>query len=97
MRGLIAAAAIAVTTMSCLAQSRPSTLALSCAKARQLVARSGAITLSTGGQTYDRFVSTRGFCPTGTFARPAFVPTATESQCDIGFYCSSAPPLFEPR
>jgi hypothetical protein len=65
---------------------------LPCAAARQLVAREGAVILSTGGGRYDRYVSNEGACPAGLNARPAWVPTADTQQCPVGYYCSSAPP-----
>lgn len=37
---------------------RPSTLSMSCAEAQGVVASQGAIVLSTGRHTYDRFVAT---------------------------------------
>jgi hypothetical protein len=69
---------------------------MSCAQASKLVATQGSIVLSTGEFTYDRFVSTRGFCPKSTYSRPAYVATRDVPECSIGFYCSSAPPLFGP-
>jgi hypothetical protein len=67
---------------------------MKCNAAASLVQRSGAIVLATGGQTYDRFVSTETYCPTGYYARAAFVPTADNPQCYIGYYCSSASPMW---
>ncbi len=73
---------------------RASTTNMSCAQAKSVVDRSGAVVLGTGGQTYDRFVRLEAYCPTGLFARPAFEPTRDNAQCYIGYYCSDAPPFF---
>jgi hypothetical protein len=69
-----------------------STLAMSCSSAKQLVAREGAVILHTGGGQYDRYVAGDGACPSGTYARPAWVPTADSRQCPLGNYCTATAP-----
>ena len=68
------------------AQSRPDTTRMSCASARALVLRHGAIVLSTGPSTFDLYVSTMS----NKYSAPAFVPTMDNRQCFIG-YMSGAP------
>ena len=70
-----------------LAQSRPSTLQMSCNGARQLVASQGAVVLSTGPSTYDRYVAAVTQCIRGDTLDPAWVPTADALQCSIGYRC----------
>jgi hypothetical protein len=94
MRKIIAVGVLLALAGPALAQGRPLTTRMTCARAAALVAQRGAIVLGTGGQLYDRYVSSQVFCPTGLYARAAFVPTADNPQCYIGYYCSSAPPLF---
>lgn len=81
--------AIALVSMSssALAQSNPLTLRMSCNGARALVATQGAIVLNTGPSTYDRYVSGYGRCVLGEVPDPAWVPTADNSQCPIGYRC----------
>ena len=62
MRKLLLGIAICLLATGAGAQTRPSTVAMSCAQARNVVASSGAIVLGTGGYTYDRFVADRRFC-----------------------------------
>jgi hypothetical protein len=88
---LIIAATFALAP-SAFAQGRPSTTTMTCRAAGALVAQQGAIVLSTGPQTYDRYVRSGNFCPTGLFPRPAFVATRDNPQCDIGFYCTGMRP-----
>jgi len=76
------------------AQLRPSTTNMACKAAAALINRQGAAVLATGKDLYDRYVRSQAFCPTGTFARPAFAPTRDNPQCMIGYYCSYASPLF---
>jgi hypothetical protein len=80
---LISAAPVA------LAQSRPSTLGMTCLQARGLVASQGAIVLSTGPTTYDRYVSGGNACVLGERTEPTWVPSADTAQCPIGFRCAS--------
>jgi hypothetical protein len=70
-----------------LAQSRPLTLQMSCNGARQLVASQGAVVLSTGPTTYDRYVAAVTQCVRGDTLDPAWVPTADTPQCSIGYRC----------
>jgi hypothetical protein len=86
------AAVLACVPELTLAQPRPSTLAMSCQQARALVASRGAIVLSTGRHTYDRFVAHVGFCEIEQTTEPAFEPTADHPQCPIGNRCRSRPP-----
>ena len=83
--GLLAGVLLSASAAN--AQARPNTVNMSCAQAHGVVMRAGAIVLSTGGQTYDRFVNTRGFCTPSEITKPAWVPTADAPQCFIGCRC----------
>ena len=74
---------------------RPNTLNMSCAEARGLVAARGAVVLSTGRHTFDRFVSSPGYCLYGEYAYNASAPTRDRASCSLGFRCDSTPPLFD--
>ena len=87
--------AMAATTGPAVAQSRPSTLRMTCAQARGLVAAHGGIVLGTGAYTYDRFVVHRGFCLITETTRPEWVPTADTPQCFIGYSCIEAEPFLD--
>ncbi|WP_210381301.1 hypothetical protein [Microvirga zambiensis] len=83
--------AVAFVTLSAeaFAQSRPLTTRMSCSQAKGLVAAQGAIVLSTGPLTYDRYVRTSSACALGEVIEPAWVPTADSAQCPIGYRCAS--------
>jgi hypothetical protein len=70
-----------------LAGARPNTLTMSCDEAIALVQRAGAIVLSTGRYTYDRFVAHNGFCIPGQDVRRAMAPTEDTRYCTIGYTC----------
>ena len=83
------------------AQSRPDTTRMSCAAARALVTRQGAIVLGTGHSLYDhnapslfdRYVVSRAYCMSTQVTEPAFVPTADNRQCFIGYTCRNPRPF----
>jgi hypothetical protein len=86
----LSTAALAVLAANAaLAQPRPSTTAMSCAQAHVLVASRGAIVLSTGPHTYDRFVAHAGFCQYDETTEPAFERAADNPQCFVGYRCRS--------
>ena len=70
-------------------QSRPLTTNLSCARAAGIVSAQGAAVLSTGTYTYDRYVSGSNFCGLGETIEPAWVPTADNPQCFVGYQCKT--------
>ena len=67
--------------------ARPSTLGMSCAEAQATVAKSGAVVLTTGEFTYDRFVAHPGFCEPSEAANQAVAPTRDSETCPIGYTC----------
>jgi hypothetical protein len=69
--------AIALST-GAVAQTRPLTLGMGCGQARALVTSRGAVVLSTGQNTYDRYVSSGAFCQWGLSA--------------VGYTCVPNPP-----
>lgn len=84
---LLAASAIGPGATDAFAQNRPSTLNMTCAQAQSLVRARGAIVLSTGGYTYDRFVASRRFCTPEEEEIPTWAPTRDTPQCMVGFRC----------
>jgi hypothetical protein len=69
------------------AQSRPSTLRMTCVQAQGLVASRGSIVMTTGPYTFNRFVAGSGFCFLGEVTEPEWVRTADSPQCFIGYKC----------
>ena len=73
------------------AHARPNTTAMGCGQAAATVARAGAIVLSTGEHTYDRFVATSAFCLTGEMTEPGIAPTLDSPACQVGYVCRARP------
>ena len=88
-------ATLLVLSMTAPLAARPSTLTMSCRQAQSLVANRGAVVLSTGRHTYDRFVAGPGYCATAEWAQSATAPTRDSPSCPLGYTCTTAPPLWE--
>ncbi len=84
---ILAALACICVADPAVAQQMTMTTKMSCAAARQIVSTRGAIVLSTGEATYDRFVSSQQFCQRDEITKPAWVPAADQRQCFIGYRC----------
>ncbi len=81
------AIAFSVVASAAFAQARPFTPRLSCSEAAAIVMARGGVVLSTGATTYDRYVRDRSFCQISEVLKPAFVATASNPQCFIGYTC----------
>lgn len=67
--------------------ARPSTTTMTCGQAAATVAKAGAIVLTTGPGTYERFVATSAKCQRGELTEPATAPTTDEESCPVGYVC----------
>lgn len=83
------ALSLCLAASAAVAQTRPSTTTMPCARSAALVQSQGAIVLGTGGYTYDRFVNGSNQCVLGEFADPAYVLSADNPQCFVGYRCRS--------
>ena len=79
--------ALAACLSAAQAQTRLSTTSMSCTGAASFVASRGAVVIGTGGDTYERVVSSQGFCNRGEDTKPLFAPTRDNGACFIGYYC----------
>jgi len=93
MKRLLITALLLVTTTAPLA-ARPDTRSMSCQQAQRLLAREGAVVMSTGRHTYDRFVVSGDFCEVAEWAYTATAPTKDTRACPLGYTCSSTPPIW---
>lgn len=59
----------------------------SCAESQALVQSRGAVVIHTGHGTYDRYVSSGYYCATGEWTAPAWIPSADEDSCFVGYTC----------
>lgn len=84
------AATLLFTVLATSAFARPDTRAMDCRDAQLLVQRSGALVLTTGPMTYDRYVASDRFCDSSArYIHPAWVTTRDDNRCLIGYTCQS--------
>jgi hypothetical protein len=76
-----------------IAEARPNTTTMSCGEAAATVARAGAIVLTTGDHSYERFVAATTFCLGGETTAPGIAPTLDSERCQVGYICRERPNL----
>jgi hypothetical protein len=74
-------------TAAAQAQTRPSSLTMSCESAKRLIETQGAVVISTGPDLYDRYVRNQTFCSPGDEAVVRFIPTRDNPSCFAGYGC----------
>ncbi|MDJ0931870.1 hypothetical protein [Breoghania sp.] len=74
--------------------ARPDTRSMTCAQAQDFVRCHGAVVMTTGPHTFQRFVSQQRYCDRWQQLFPERAPTRDNSQCVVGYRCDE--PLFTP-
>jgi len=87
MQRLAAAFLTALLASATGSNARPSTTTMTCGQAAATVAKAGAIVLTTGSNTYERFVATSAKCLQGELAETATAPTTDSESCPVGYVC----------
>jgi hypothetical protein len=87
MSRLILSVLVAVLATNSIAAARENTANMSCDEAAALVAKAGAIVLSTGVNTYDRFVADISHCAPRQATEPGLAPTLDSRFCKVGYIC----------
>lgn len=94
---LVAAfATLAGVTSQAQAQRRPDSLTMSCAAAKSIVDRAGAVVMQSGPNIYDRYVSHGGHCTLSEETIPAFIPSADNRACFVGYTCREKEDVSDP-
>jgi hypothetical protein len=84
---LVLAFVVATLTASSIAAARPNTTTMTCAQAAATVSRAGAITLSTGKNTYERYVASISQCLPRQTTQAGIAPTRDNPRCQVGLLC----------
>ena len=84
---LAASFVVAAASSAALAQARPFSPGLRCGDVANLVSLNGARVITTGDGTYDRYVAAQRYCTRGETTKPAWIPTADNPQCFVGYTC----------
>lgn len=62
---------------------------MSCREARDLVQSHGAVVLYESPHLYDRYVFHAGYCMQGETTKPAWIRSADDQQCFVGYTCET--------
>ena len=89
----VCTAVVLLLAATSFAGARPNTTTMSCGEAAATVARAGAIVLTTGEHTYDRFVAATTFCLGGETTEPGIAPTLDSERCQVGYVCREPPDM----
>ena len=65
------------------AQNRPDSRAMSCGQVQTLIEQRGAVVLTTGRHTYDRYVAGFGYCSAPYEPALTYIPAADTPQCPV--------------
>lgn len=82
-RSAIAVAALAAFSAPLAAQGRPDVRAMTCGQVHALIAQRGAVVLTTGQHTYDRFVAGRRWCDHPNIPMAVRITTRDTDRCVI--------------
>ena len=74
--------------------ARPDLRQMTCAQGQALVRQRGAVVMTTGRYTYQRFVAGKSWCDHWEIIRPEVVTTRDTDRCVVGYICED--PLFRP-
>ena len=91
-RVLMAAGALAAAMLPAAAQGRPDARTMSCGEVRAMIDARGAVVLTTGRHTYDRYVRDTRYCAPPEIARVTTIATRDAAQCMV-YACR--PNIFE--
>lgn len=83
IRVAMLAVLFATAAIPAIAQGRPDVRQMSCDQVQSLIARRGAVVLTTGRHLYDRYVASSRFCSYPEVATPVRVRTRDTDRCFI--------------
>ncbi|MCA1244497.1 hypothetical protein LC092_18790 [Stappia stellulata] len=86
--------ALALLVPSVADAARPDLRRMTCAQAQAMVAQRGAVVMTTGQYTYQRFVAGPRWCDHWEVVRPEVASTRDTQSCVVGYICEV--PLFRP-
>lgn len=87
-RFAMTAALLAAGLASASAQGRPDARAMSCEQVRALIEARGAVVITTGRHTYDRFVAHGGYCAHLDARAATTITTRDTDRCWV-YHCKT--------
>lgn len=83
MTGMLMVAGALAAAMPAAAEGRPDARAMSCGEVRAMIASRGAVVLTTGRHTYDRYVRDTRYCASPEIARVTTIRTRDAAACPV--------------
>ena len=80
--------AASLVASAAIAQDGPNLRNMQCSEAQSMVKTKGAVVLSSGTYTYNRYVKDAAFCGEDMYLRPAWAKTQNSKSCFVGYTCS---------
>jgi hypothetical protein len=74
--------------------ARPYAPKLSCQRLKGMIYEKGAVVLSTGQFTFDRYVRDQGYCMQGEITEPAWLNSSDQVECFVGYTCGGRQPNY---
>lgn len=91
---VVGVSALAVLSTATASLARPDARKMSCHQTRALINEEGAVVITTGANTYERFVSSNRFCFHPEVRHVTYISTKDTSQCPV-FHCERPIKLFD--
>jgi len=79
-----------VLAATAVAEARPDVRSLSCARVQAMIDRNGAIVMTTGRHTFERFVNSRRYCENDQRVQPVRIDAA-DGRCTVRGACRIDP------
>ncbi len=87
-------AALAGIQVSEAQSGRPNSTTMTCSQVQAMITQRGAVVMSTGQYTFDRYVANFSYCQHGEFLRRDFIPTKDNNKCFVRRCDPSRPFIF---
>ena len=85
MRRLVIVGMLTIACANSAIAERQSTLNMTCSEADALITSAGQIVLTTGANTFNRFVTSRGFCRAQEHTEPGYARTSDRNRCRLHY------------
>lgn len=79
----ISAAVLAALCGPLMAQGRPDARKMTCGQVQSMIEQRGAVVLTTGAHTFDRYIAWNGFCSMGERPVMDWISTRDTNQCRV--------------
>ena len=73
------------------AEARPDTRQMTCGEVNAAIQDAGSLVMTTGRNTYQRFVANRNWCDPWELTKPQYAPSADQARCVVRAVCWEPP------